>query len=137
MMPLPDREQRELDHLAEQLAKDDPAFVAKFKNTRTSRGSSPRLLATSRWDILGVLGAVTGVILLVAGAASSLVWLGVVGFVLMLLGVYAVLNHWMTRHSRPMEAVKVPGAPKGPKATKTRFMDKMEERWERRRNQQG
>ena len=73
-MPLSEYEQRVLEQMERQLTSDDP----RLANTLTQRGHRP----FGRYVIAGV-GASVGLLLLVLGAANSLPWLGVIGFVVM------------------------------------------------------
>ena len=75
-MPLSEYEQRVLEQMERQLTSDDP----RLANTLQSRGGRPR--GIGRWVLVGV-GFVGGLLLLVAGAAMSQLWLGVIGFLLM------------------------------------------------------
>ncbi|HWS58549.1 MAG TPA: DUF3040 domain-containing protein, partial [Actinotalea sp.] len=81
-MPLSEYEQRVLEQMERQLTSDDPKLV----HTLQGRTASP----VRRWVLAGT-GALIGLGLLVAGAATNTTWLGVLGFVAMFLAVlYAV-----------------------------------------------
>lgn len=124
-MPLSEYEQRVLEQMERQLTSDDP----RLATTLTSSGRKPVL----RY-ILGGIGAVLGLLLLVVGAAASLVWLGVLGFVVMFAAVAVAFTK--PRKSGPAGVVRPDGttAPRSAprKPAKKGFMDRMEERWDRR-----
>ncbi|HLS49173.1 MAG TPA: DUF3040 domain-containing protein [Actinomycetaceae bacterium] len=125
-MPLSEYEQRVLQQMEQQLRSDDPRFVSQL-------AAAPKFGV--RRIILGILALIAGLILLVAGVASSLVWLGVLGFIAMLGGVMLAI-------SKPRKGPE-PGP--GARPAKTRgstpsgpgFMDRMENRWDQRRDDLG
>lgn len=87
--------------------------------------------------VLGGIGAVAGLLLLVGGAASSEVWLGVLGFVVMFASVALAFTR-PRRGSGPVGVVQPDGTTKRPTATKPAkkgFMNRLEDRWDRRREQ--
>lgn len=118
-MPLSDEEARLLHQLEQSLAAEDPDFAS------TLRGS--KLLAKSkRLAALAVLGFVAGLGLLFSGVVMARTWLGVVGFVVMLAATYV----FVTVNSRRIESARPSGSPK----TSGSFVDRMEERWQRRQD---
>ncbi|MDQ0374413.1 DUF3040 domain-containing protein [Cellulomonas humilata] len=133
-MPLSEYEQRVLEQMERQLTSDDP----RLANTLTQRGHRP----FGRYVIAGV-GASVGLLLLVLGAANSLPWLGVIGFVVMFAAVafaFAAPHRSSGHRSGPRGVVQSDGQVK-PAAPATRqkssFMSRLEERWERRRGESG
>lgn len=127
-MPLSEYEQRVLEQMERQLTSDDP----RLANTLTSRGRKPVL----RY-VLGGIGAVAGLLLLVGGAAASEVWLGVLGFVVMFASVaIAFTRPRRSSAAGPTGVVRSDGstAPR-PAPRKKGFMNRMEDRWDRRRDQ--
>lgn len=124
-MPLSDEEARLLHQLEQSLAAEDPDFAS------TLRGSK-FMAHNRRVAILAVLGFLGGLVLLFAGAVSAMTWLGVVGFVTMLATAYLFMNAWKRGigHSND-EPARSPGKPAKPTGT---FVDRMEERWQRRRD---
>lgn len=122
-MPLSEYEQRVLEQMEQQLTSDDP----KLASTLTSK--APRAL--SRRVIAGV-GVVVGLFLLIVGSASSIPWLGVVGFLVMFAAVTFAFA--VPRRARPQEAAasrtKPPARP-----SRKGFMARLEDRWDRRRDQ--
>lgn len=124
-MPLSDEEARLLHQLEQSLAAEDPDFAS------TLRGS--KFMAHNRRMAVGaVLGFIAGLVLLFAGAVSAMTWLGVLGFVAMLSTSYLFLNAYkrgIGGHDveRPTTQTKASGT----------FVDRMEERWQRRRDSDG
>ncbi|MFD6137693.1 DUF3040 domain-containing protein [Isoptericola sp. NPDC056618] len=140
-MPLSEYEQRVLEQMERALSSDDPRLANTLQQARRR---SPL-----RYVLAGV-GVVAGLLLLVVGAATSQAWVGVVGFVLMFAGVaYAFAA---PRRSGPTGVVRPDGtvdpatnpdrsrpgrtAPQPARAAKKEgFLARLEERWERRRDQ--
>ena len=133
-MPLSEYEQRVLEQMERQLTSDDP----RLANTLTQRGHRP----FGRYVIAGV-GASVGLLLLVLGAANSLPWLGVIGFVVMFAAVafaFAAPHRSSGHRSGPRGVVQSDGQVKSPSPAarqKSSFMSRLEERWERRRGESG
>ncbi|GAB4085090.1 spore wall synthesis complex protein [Myceligenerans cantabricum] len=136
-MPLSEYEQRVLEQMERALTSDDP----RLANTLQSSGRRSVL----RYVLAG-LGVVVGLLLLVVGVASSNTWIGVVGFVLMFAGVvFAVAAP--RRKSGPAGVVDAEGnvTPTRPGQAKARgksepggwsgFLTRLEERWDKRRDQ--
>ncbi|MEV7973096.1 DUF3040 domain-containing protein [Cellulomonas sp. NPDC089187] len=129
-MPLSEYEQRVLEQMERQLTSDDP----RLATTLTSSGRKPV------WRyVMGGVGALAGLLLLVIGAAASLVWLGVIGFLVMFAAVAVAFTK--PRKSGPAGVVRPDGstAPRpaaARKPAKRGFMDRMEERWDRRHDGQ-
>jgi len=128
-MPLSEQEQRLLEEMERSLYHNDADFVA-------SVGVS-RLRPNYRSIAIGVLLAVLGIVALIAGVALQLLWLGIVGFAVMFTGVLLALS--------PGTSIKgLKGAPSaGPSGrrpgqgrTDQGFMDRLNERWDRRQDGQ-
>jgi len=142
-MPLSEYEQRVLEQMERALSSDDPRLANTLQQAR--RRSPLRF-------VLAGVGVVAGLLLLVVGAATSQAWVGVVGFVLMFAGVaYAFAA---PRKSGPTGVVRPDGTvdptvnpdrarpggtstrpPAAAAAKKEGFLARLEERWERRRDQ--
>jgi hypothetical protein len=124
-VPLSDEEARLLHQLEQSLAAEDPDFAS------TLRGSK-FMAHNRRIAILAVLGFLGGLVLLFAGAVSAMTWLGVVGFLTMLATAYLFMNAWKRGIGhRDEEPASSSGKPAKPAGT---FVDRMEERWQRRRD---
>lgn len=121
-MPLSEHEQRLLEQMEKALYAEDPKFA-------TSLRSSPGARAARGRAALGVLGVLGGLGLLVVGVATTIIALGVLGFIVMLVGAVVVYSAFGARPAdeTPAAAAKPtdPGASSG-------FMDRMEDRWRRR-----
>lgn len=130
-MPLSDEEARLLHQLEQSLAAEDPDFAS------TLRGSK-FMAHNRRVAVLAVLGFIAGLVMLFAGAVSKMTWLGVVGFVAMLATAYVFTNAWKRGiGGRDEDRPTGPGKPgRGAKSGKQSgsFVDRMEERWQRRRD---
>ncbi len=129
-MPLSDNEQRLLEQMERALYAEDPKFASAMRGANRRSGAGLRLA-------LGGSGVVVGLVLLVLGVAQQAVLLGVLGFVLMLAGTaYAVSSQ---RRSGPTGVVGAGGTVRRPAASPRRrrgsFMQRMEQRWDRRRDE--
>jgi len=131
-MPLSEYEQRVLEQMERQLASDDP----RLANTLTRRGRR----TVWRYVVAG-LGAVLGLLMLVIGTADGLPVLGVIGFVVMF-GAVAFAFANPRSHDGPQGVVEADGtvrpaaasatSGKRPKQRRQGFMERLEERWDRR-----
>jgi len=121
-VPLSEHEQRLLEQMERALYAEDPKFASSL------RSAGPRL-GSRRQAALGVVVALGGLAVLVLGAASSLIPVGVLGFLMMLFGSYAVVRSM--RASATAEVA--PNAPAAPTQPNSGFMDRMDERFRRRR----
>lgn len=123
-MALSDHEQQLLDQMERALYAEDPQFATNLR--RASTGSIMRGRA-----ILGIIGIVIGMGILVTGVATALIPLGVLGFLVMLVGgvaIYAAM--------RPVPDGDAGPSVKAPKAKKSSgFMHRMEDRWNRRHDE--
>ncbi len=122
-MPLSEHEQRLLEQMEKALYAEDPKFA-------TSLRSSPGAGAARGRAALGVLAVFAGLGLLVAGVATTIIALGVLGFVVMLVGSVIIYSAFS---ARPAEDPETPAKPAPPGPSKSSgFMDRMEDRWRRR-----
>ncbi|ACQ80673.1 conserved hypothetical protein [Beutenbergia cavernae DSM 12333] len=127
-MPLSEYEQRVLEQMERQLRSDDPKLAQSFSR-RGSRTS--RILG-------GTLLVIAGLGMLVGGVAGSMTWLGVVGFLAMFGGVLLAMSSG--RHQAA--AAPTTDAPRATPAAgrpprRSSFMQRLEERWDRRRREGG
>ncbi|MDQ3627622.1 MAG: DUF3040 domain-containing protein [Actinomycetota bacterium] len=131
-MPLSEEEQRLLEQMEQALAADDPKFAS------TLRGSASA--ARNRRQALAGAGAfVLGVAVLMVGAVQTNTIIAVVGFLTMLGGAYLFAVAWRrVQQGAGSEETETSAAPSSPskagKETTGSFMDRMEERWRRRRD---
>ena len=121
-MPLSEYEQRVLAQMERQLSSDDPKLAQTFSGgkRRTSR------------IVLGALVVLAGLGMLVGGVAQQMSWLGILGFLAMFGGVLVAMSR--TRGSAA-PAAGSGGSGQGPAraATRSSFMTRLDDRWDRRR----
>jgi DUF3040 family protein len=137
-VPLSEHEQHLLEQMEQAMYAEDPKFASAM------RGRTPKARQRRRL-LLGCVGVLVGLVLVVLGVARSLIPLAVVGFVLMLAG--AAFAAAPERKAGPVgmvgrDGVAVPrrsrgGATRAPRSSRSggTFMQRMEQRWERRRDQ--
>jgi hypothetical protein len=126
-VPLSDEEARLLQQLEQSLAAEDPDFAS------TLRGSK-QAARNRKVAILAGLGSVVGLGVLFAGAVTATTWLGVAGFLVMLVGSYFFVTAW--RHGLTASPDAPSARPSAPKQSGS-FVDRMEERWQRRQDGDG
>lgn len=119
-MPLSDHEQRLLEQMERALYAEDPKFASSLQAGRPRGGNHGRLG-------LGLLVGFGGIALLTYGAMSGLIAVGVVGFLVMLAGVFVAITAFRAA-PRPAE-----GAPAVAARRKGRLNSRLEGRWARRR----
>lgn len=133
-MPLSENEQRLLEQMERALYAEDPKFASAMRGAARRAGAGRRLL-------LGAGAIVVGLVLLVVGMVQQpgvlAVMFGVLGFVFMLAGTaYAVSDK---RRRGPSGVVGASGKVRPAGGTTRRrqgsFMQRLEERWDRRRDQ--
>ncbi|WP_052129316.1 DUF3040 domain-containing protein [Clavibacter michiganensis] len=130
MMPLSEQEQRLLEEMERSLYRNDADFVA----TVSGRRSRPNYTMV----VVGVLIIVLGIAALAAGVITKLALIGVLGFAIMIVGALLVFS--------PRGTVAEASAPSGPHASgggagkrpssSSSFMDRINERWEKRQGGQ-
>ena len=132
-MPLSEEEQRLLEQMEQALVAEDPKFASAL------RGSA--LVARSRRHaIVAVLGFLVGVAGLMIGAIATLTVVAVVGFVLMLVSAYVFVTAWRRVQQGGDDSSASPEPAQGESPSSSRrtrhtgsFIERMEERWRRRR----
>jgi hypothetical protein len=146
-VPLSEHEQRQLEQIEQALYAEHPRFA------RAVRASDPRVHYRRR-VIQAAFGFLIGVGLLVAGVATKEPWMGVAGFVVMLICSMWALTSYRhmagitagrglakeRRSGKPASGTRAAktGAAKGKaakpkgKAAKQPMMERLEERWRRR-----
>ncbi|MED7954072.1 MULTISPECIES: DUF3040 domain-containing protein [unclassified Streptomyces] len=125
-MPLSEHEQRLLDQMERALYAEDPKFASALEGTglRTY---------TRRRVYLAVGGFVVGIGLLMGGmVVPNQIWVSVVGFLVMLgCAVFAVTG-WRRGPAGQTQGAGPAAAPR----RKAGMMDRVEQRWQRRRDEQ-
>jgi Protein of unknown function (DUF3040) len=136
-VPLSDHEQRLLEQMERALYAEDPKFATTMRGADLRRRYRRRAIAAA-------FVFLAGIVVLMTGAISKEIWVGVAGFVIMLVSAWYAVTSW-----RRVPAVGEIGTfdagggekaqPTRAKATRTAaarrrgFMERMEERWRRRR----
>ncbi len=133
-MPLSDEEQRLLQQMEQALADEDPKFAS------TLRGSSLRA-RLRRTVIASAACFVAGVAVLMFGVILPMTAVSVAGFVLMLASAYLFVTAWRRGGEVSADEAPQPGGPHRQRAEapsprpSASFLDRMEERWRRRRDE--
>jgi hypothetical protein len=147
-VPLSEEELRLLEQMERALVAEDPKLAS------TMRGTSLRAAARRR-VVIAAVGFVVGVAVLMTGAVLAMTIVGIIGFVVMLGCAYVALTSWRGQNRTPDTAAEQPGAlptfsvieggrkKKTPRAARGRsssrgsMMERFEERWRKRRDQNG
>lgn len=143
-MPLSEEELRLLEQMERALVAEDPKLASTLRGTRMRQHARRQM-------IVGALVFVVGITLLMAGAVLRITPLGILGFVVMLGSAYFTLVSWRGQAASPLAAsTSAPADPSGLRVIqggkKTRkgrapkhgtMMERFEERWRRRREQNG
>lgn len=127
---LSDEEQRLLEQMEAALAAEDPKLV------NTLRGTGVRRVHRRRAAVAGV-GFFAGLALLIVGISVN-PFLSVLGFLVMVAAAVTAIYSWQhvgtsADPGRGRDRAKTPGGSRPPESQN--FMDKMEERWRRRRDE--
>lgn len=144
-MPLSEEELRLLEQMERALVEEDPKFASTLRGTTLRRSARRRA-------ILAGLGFAVGVGVLMTGAITQLWFVGVAGFVVMLATATVALGSMRGRQAtgEPSGTEHASGftviqggrrgrparQPKG-RPSQSSFMERMEERWRRRREENG
>jgi hypothetical protein len=139
-VPLSEHEQRLLEQMEQALYAEDPKFASQMQGS-AARARLRRGLA------IGAVGVVAGLGLVVLGVATESIWWGAIGFALMVSGVAFAISPPRSPKVR-LGAVSEDGSvhphePDGrlgkmrknkkPNAPKQTFLRRLEDRWDRRR----
>lgn len=129
-VPLSEHEQRLLDQMEQALKVEDPKFASHMV-AHPGRSRLRRRIA------VGVCGLVVGLGLVIVGMAITQIWLGVVGFVVMVAGAaYAFKPASLRDFGTVQDDGSISAAhPKRQSRNNGSFMQRLEERWDRRRGQ--
>lgn len=137
-MPLSEHEQRLLEQMERALYAEDPKFASSLRG-KDARSSFRRTV------LLASLGFALGIVLLMTGLVVEQPVVSVVGFIAMLGSAFIALNGYrrVTSGARlgvvddtGVRDVRNPRAPRTPR-NQRRFMERLEERWNRRRDENG
>lgn len=131
-MALSDEEQRLLEQMEAALAAEDPKLVNAL------RGTGVRRVHRRRAALAGI-GFFAGLALLILGISTQL-FISVLGFVVMVAAAVTAIYSWQhVGTSADLGRTRDRATtPQGPRAGDNQgFMDKMEERWRKRRDESG
>jgi hypothetical protein len=141
-VPLSEHEQHLLEQMEQALYAEDPKFASQMQ------GSAARARLRRR-ILVGVVGVVAGLGFVFVSVIQGVLWWGALGFALMVGGVvYAITpakapkvnlgavapDGSVRTHSSTSRTGKSRRSGKGTKASKQSLMHRLEERWDRRRN---
>ena len=129
-MALSNEEQRLLEQMEAALAAEDPKLVNALRGTGTRR-------VHRRRAALAGVGFFAGLVLLVVGMSTNIL-LSVLGFVVMVAAAVIAIYSWQ-HVGTSVDTGRGPDRPASPQGSRTPsnqgFMDKMEERWRKRRDE--
>ena len=152
-MPLSEEELRLLEQMERALVAEDPKLASTLRGTKLRKQARRQML-------LGVLAFVVGIAALMAGVILREPLVGVLGFVIMLGSAYVTLSSYKNRNRALSTAPAASADPaaglrvvQGGRTSRTRpstgrsrtprppkqgtMMERFEERWRRRREQNG
>ncbi|WP_309649408.1 DUF3040 domain-containing protein [Nocardioides sp.] len=143
-MPLSEEELRLLEQMERALVEEDPKFASTLRGTTLRRSARRRAIAA------GVV-FVIGIVVLMTGAITSIIPVGIVGFVIMLgsatVSLTAIRGQAAAaaeprQTGHPSGFAVIDGGRSGRTKRQRRpsngtFMERVEERWRRRRDQNG
>ncbi|WP_030783830.1 DUF3040 domain-containing protein [Streptomyces sp. NRRL S-920] len=133
-MPLSEHEQRMLEQMERALYAEDPKFATALE------GSGLRTYTRKR-VYQAVVGFLVGIALLMAGMVAQQIWISVVGFLVMLGCAVLAVTGWRKAPKpgeQPSGAAAAQGGLQARRQTRQRrsVMDRIEQRWQRRRDEQ-
>jgi predicted lipid-binding transport protein (Tim44 family) len=144
-VPLSEEELRLLEQMERALVAEDPKLASTLRGTT--------LRATARRRALLAAGMfVVGIVVLMTGAVTKNTVVGIIGFVVMLASAYFALTFWRNQNRAPEQSSRsahpsfsvIEGGRSKRRSGKTRaprsrqsMMERFEERWRRRRDQNG
>jgi hypothetical protein len=137
-VPLSEHEQRMLEQMERHLYAEDPKFASSL------RGKDPR--STFRRSVLlASVGFILGVVLLMTGLVAKQPIVSVIGFLAMLgSAFFALTSYRRVSNGARLGIADASGARvtrqasvKGKSKDRRRFMERVEERWNRRRDENG
>ena len=133
-MPLSEHEQRLLEQLERALQDEDPKFASALQGARLRGRLRLRLLLAGLGVLLGVAGLVYGII-----ATPRLISLAVIGGAVALGSAWVAWGSWrrMPAPGEIVPAAKLKAARKASGGRRGTFMQRMELRWQHRRERDG
>jgi Protein of unknown function (DUF3040) len=135
-VPLSDHEQRLLEQMERALYAEDPKFASSMRGADLRRRYRRRAIVAAFVFLLGI-------VVLMTGAVTEWIPLGVGGFVIMLVSAWYAVTSWrrvpaegeIGTFDAGTDASAGPARKSGRSSAAARrgFMERMEERWRRRR----
>jgi len=130
-VPLSEHEQRLLEQMERALYAEDPKFASALRGTDLRSHYRRRALQAA-------VGFVLGLVLLMTGVISQVIWVSVLGFVLMLATAVFAVSSWRRIPGAGDANPAAAAAPKVKrKGSRRGVVERFEERWRRRRDEQG
>jgi hypothetical protein len=130
-VPLSDEEARLLHQLEQSLAAEDPDFASTLRGAKF-------MAHNRRVAVLAALGFVAGLAVMFSGVVAKMTWLGVIGFLAMVGTAFLFSQAWKRGIGGRDDDVVPSAAPRGRQQKPSgSFVDRMEERWQRRRDGDG
>ena len=144
-MALSERERQMLEEMEEAIRAEDPRFASQMNGVRAPGGDRRRMA-------LGIVGALAGLGLVLLGINTS-IWVGVAGFALIVASVALALTPGRSGDGAGLGVVGSDGSVRSPRTPRSKgasrpgkgrsprskhqgsFMQRMEARWEERRQQ--
>ena len=133
-MPLSDHEQRLLEQMERALYAEDPKFASALRGSDLRRMHRRRVLKAAA-------GVFVGIALLLTGVIVPLVPLGVLGSVVMIMSALLAIHSWrQIPGAESQAAAEAAGRPapqgrsRAPRGSRP-LMQRLEERWNRRREE--
>ncbi|MDT0381056.1 DUF3040 domain-containing protein [Streptomyces sp. DSM 42041] len=137
-MPLSEHEQRMLEQMERALYAEDPKFATALEGSELRSYTRKRVYQA-------VAGFLVGIALLMAGMVAQQIWVSVVGFLVMLGCAVLAVTSWRKapkpgeEQSATEQAAPAGGGRQTRRASRPRrsMMNRIEERWQRRRDERG
>ncbi|MFJ3929749.1 MULTISPECIES: DUF3040 domain-containing protein [unclassified Streptomyces] len=128
-MPLSEHEQRMLEQMERALYAEDPKFATALE------GSGLRTY-TRRRVYQAVAGFLVGIALLMAGMVAQQIWISVVGFLVMLGCAVLAVTGWRKAPKPGEQQANGGHGTRRQHHQRRSVMDRIEQRWQRRRDEQ-
>ena len=138
-MPLSEHEQRLLEQMERALYAEDPKFASQL------RGRDPRSNFRRR-IVLAAVGLIVGIVLLMTGLVAKIILVSILGFLAMLAAaLFAVTSYRGLTNASRLGVVDGAGSVRRPQQAAAgrrprehrSFMDRFEQRWNRRKDENG
>lgn len=132
-MPLSEHEQQLLEQMEQALYAEDPKFASQMQGAGAKAAARRRM-------IIGGVGVLVGLALVLVGVSTTM-WLGAAGFAVMVAAVaYGLTPPRRGKASlgavQPDGTIRKPsGQPKSKAGGQESFMQRLESRWDKRRDQ--